>query len=483
MNPVVKRVLLVADYGANDLAFSEVKQRLFELAKDAGVTITVDIVSTSKPFDTEETARIVRHYADSGNYDCIYHNTAPRKDNKQARAKGDGEPLAATRYQNMGGKPVDIVGVFAADGSRVNTFSYLDASQCSDPRDASKPGIFRVDCATDTSQFRSRDVFPKPVIDVLAGKPALLEPLSVVTRPMPSNTHIPHECATSRHGEGDASWTMLATNDTMLPTHVGKLHRQYPNIHLDFLRLKAHGEQGQLIEAAFAAAQLACNARSDLPRTMLVPSSHILANGRAQWYIAELDNGSRIISDRLEVFSFAKERVRTFWQTEILELHQLTAKFGAAGMTDQTAGVRRVSPTIPKVAPQTVAYVDGYGNCKLAGTFNALKAALLPKNANPEYVHFINVTGNKEKTLTAAIKPVATAGSSFSVAEGQMAFSSGSSGWKHNDKATVDYHAELFLRGGSASKELSMLRAGDTVKMKHSLSIPAPASQQRSVAA
>src|SRR4051812_8839842 len=107
-----KKMLLVADYGHEDLAFKEVQERLYELARKAGQKIQVDIVSVG-PFHTADTAAVVAQAAHDGKYDIIYHNTAPRKDLAKARANNDGEGIGYARYRAAGGKEVQIVGVIS----------------------------------------------------------------------------------------------------------------------------------------------------------------------------------------------------------------------------------------------------------------------------------------------------------------------------------------------------------------------------------
>ena len=78
MSKRYQKILLVGDYGTSgDLAFNEVKQKLYELAAKKRIDIRIDTVGVD-PFDTAMTAAVVAQAAEDGKYDVIYHNTAPR---------------------------------------------------------------------------------------------------------------------------------------------------------------------------------------------------------------------------------------------------------------------------------------------------------------------------------------------------------------------------------------------------------------------
>ena len=86
--------------------------------------------------------------------------------------------------------------------------------------------------------------------------------------------------------------------------------------------------------------------------------------------------------------------------------------------------------TIPDVPERVVAYVDGFGNLKT--TLDKLPAA-----------------ENLDVTIGAVTRTVVVADGSFSVPQGELCLSVGSSGWRRKNGERVRW-CELFLRGGSA---------------------------------
>jgi S-adenosylmethionine hydrolase len=90
---------------------------------------------------------------------------------------------------------------------------------------------------------------------------------------------------------------------------------------------------------------------------------------------------------------------------------------------------KSVNPiSIPDAPGQMVAWVDGYGNMKTTIRRSAVDYTL----------------GEKVKVIINGVfRTALVAGGNFSVAEGELSFSPGSSGYK-------DPFMELFLRGGSA---------------------------------
>ncbi len=143
----------IADYGektgVDDLAFSEVDRRLVEefVAQDMAWPMIKNL--SVRPFNTIETGFVVAQLAQNshlGKDHIIYHNTAPRKDELSARTNNAGEFLAVAELPNG----VRVIGVYGG-----YTFSFLGVP------------VYKVKCARDGSQFRSRDVFP-PCVASLA---------------------------------------------------------------------------------------------------------------------------------------------------------------------------------------------------------------------------------------------------------------------------------------------------------------------------
>lgn len=138
---------LVADYGAGDLAFAEVTQRLARLLPEASV------LPTPVPaFDTVGAGFCAAQLAlgDAPGDRLIYTNVAPRADHSDPRPGNQGERLVAALCSNG----IAVVGVNAQ-----HCFSFL--------RDNA---LFRsVDVPDAGSQFRSRDLFPDVVAKLARG--------------------------------------------------------------------------------------------------------------------------------------------------------------------------------------------------------------------------------------------------------------------------------------------------------------------------
>jgi hypothetical protein len=138
---------LIADYGINDLAFNEVIHRLHEFSP--GVNVQPLGVP---PFSTLATGFAIRQLSlRPGKEVCIYANTAPRKDKKEAREANAGEGLLYARLKN--GFPIIAV-------NSGYCFSFIKADI---------EALHHVNVANDGSQFRSRDNYPKAVIGITSG--------------------------------------------------------------------------------------------------------------------------------------------------------------------------------------------------------------------------------------------------------------------------------------------------------------------------
>ena len=133
-------VHIVADYGAGDLAFAEVVQRIKLHLPDAE-----PVLVPVPPFCTVAAgfriAQLGLHPAPPGA--LIYHNVAPREDDEAARAGNAGERLAYARLPTG----VRVIGVNAG---YVLSFikDIAEKLQWAASPDAG-------------SQFRSRDIFRK----------------------------------------------------------------------------------------------------------------------------------------------------------------------------------------------------------------------------------------------------------------------------------------------------------------------------------
>jgi hypothetical protein len=151
-------VQVIADYGsADDMAFAEVRQALRYVLRDKAAQ--VDILSVPV-FDTYATGFVLGQLANNhpmGLNQLFYVNTAPRKDDTAARANDDGEGLAYVRLRNG----VRIVAVNSGF-----SLSFV-ADQADEMR--------HINCSTDGSQFRSRDVFPQAFGLIAHGDESILE--------------------------------------------------------------------------------------------------------------------------------------------------------------------------------------------------------------------------------------------------------------------------------------------------------------------
>ncbi len=146
---------IVADYGgktgSNDLAFSEVKNRVYKYFDKNDLNIKdINTISTNS-FNTIETGFMVAQMARGTTFPkrhhVIYHNCAPRKDDIAARKDNAGEFLAASLLDDG----TLIIGPYSG-----YSFSFI--------KDFAK--VYKVNCDNKGSQFRSRDVFPKYVAGV-----------------------------------------------------------------------------------------------------------------------------------------------------------------------------------------------------------------------------------------------------------------------------------------------------------------------------
>jgi len=145
---------LIADYGNNDLAFNEVVHRLKYHYPG------IDVMPLSvPPFSTLATGFAIAQLALFPIKDAaIYSNTAPRKDDKSARAKNRGEGFVYAKLKN---------GMCVMAVNSGYSFSFV------------KPEIESlhvVNVANDGSQFRSRDNYPQAVAELLRGNQDYIGP-------------------------------------------------------------------------------------------------------------------------------------------------------------------------------------------------------------------------------------------------------------------------------------------------------------------
>lgn len=172
---------VIADYGTrtgvNDLAFSEVLGKIYEAFDACGIAQPEFMAPLSvSPLNPIETSFVIAQLglnSKRGSKHIIYHNTAPRKDQLEARPNNNGEELAVCHLPN---------GVYVIGVNSKPTFSFL----------AEKAPVYKVNCPNEGTQFRSRDIYPKMVAElagfISTGKPItewsfVAEQLDVAKRP------------------------------------------------------------------------------------------------------------------------------------------------------------------------------------------------------------------------------------------------------------------------------------------------------------
>jgi hypothetical protein len=147
---------IIADYtskSCNDLAFIEVRNSFISEANKKNLKLIINSHLAVEPFNTIETAFAISQLAlnskiySPNSFHVIFHNTAPRKDIKEKRINNDGEGLAFCFVNNT-----IVIGVNSG-----YCFSLLK-DYCQ---------IYKINCTTEGSQFRSRDIFPAVAIDIL----------------------------------------------------------------------------------------------------------------------------------------------------------------------------------------------------------------------------------------------------------------------------------------------------------------------------
>lgn len=144
---------LIADFGHSDLAFAEVAQRLKLYLPEAELVLTAvpAFATLAAGFCA---AQLGLNEAPPGT--LVFHNVAPRRDDRAPRTDNAGERLAYALLPN-GAK---VVGVNAG-----YTFSFL--------KDTATELRF-VNVPSAGSQFRSRDLFPQAFAAVVRGEDGAL---------------------------------------------------------------------------------------------------------------------------------------------------------------------------------------------------------------------------------------------------------------------------------------------------------------------
>src|SRR5690606_19912470 len=176
-------VHLIADFGANDLAFAEVTQAVLAQLPSA------QLVPTSVgPFDTLAAGFVAAQLAAAPTPPgaLMLLNVAPRRDDSGPRVDNDGERLLVAELPSG----FRVLGVDAG-----YSFSFL-------ARAAAR--LWAVDWPTKGSQFRSRDLFPAALARLHAGTlPPLAGSAQKVDVP-----DIPDSCVAYVDGFGNVKTTL-----------------------------------------------------------------------------------------------------------------------------------------------------------------------------------------------------------------------------------------------------------------------------------
>lgn len=458
-----KKILLVGDYGQDDLAFKEVQQRLYDLAQDAGLNIHVDIVSVD-PFNTLQTAAVVAKAVNGGRYDLVYHNTAPRKDEDKARIDNHGEGLAYTEVMATNGNTVQVIGVNSGHKGDANTFALLPPEP-----------VYQVHSDTKGSQFRSRDIFPPHVITALAGTLKREDvPLDIPQIPEDLNPLVQKSWDTaetllaqaslhqlSRHGNAANGYITFVDQRTAARPDLNDVLFYHSGVEADFIPLKS--TQNEWIEAGFVATQLALNSAHPGKRTLVVlPRTGDTLKEADTLYDATLDNGAHIVTSDLRTLAFVKQRLGS----------EGVKAYAKEGRSTSIAGGRiTISGNAQKVSDVELdvhtrlpegfvpAYTDGYGNIKLAITHDALLNRLNIETGKEHARYTVGISVGKHDV------DALVANDSFAVNDGDMALSKGSSGWAATPGGKPDRFAEIFLRGGNAADELGYPQPGTCIRI------------------
>ena len=199
------------------------------------------------------------------------------------------------------------------------------------------------------------------------------------------------------------------------------------------------------LAAGFCAAQLALN---DAPPGTVV--FHNVAPRQDEAAARRNNDGERLacarLPNRVVVVGVNAGYAFSFLKDEALELAFVNVASSGSQFRSRDlfaaacAAVVRGEPgalaeglepaTVPDAPEGVVAYIDGFGNLKT--TLDMLPAA-----------------EKLDVTIGSVTRAVVVANSSFSVPQGELCLSVGSSGWRRRDGEQVRW-CELFLRGGSA---------------------------------
>ncbi|MBI1275865.1 hypothetical protein GC177_07825 [bacterium] len=448
--PITKKLLVVGDYGTQDLAFYEVVQKLHEHAAKAGIRLDIDIASVDS-FDIAQTAVLVKEAAASGKYDTVYHNTAPRLDGKP-KLGNVGEGLAHIEIEAANGKKVPVVGVASGSQESGNSFSLL--------RQGWQAALLHtIEFDKGNTQFRSRDLFPQEVVRVLTGdRSRFRETVTVDPLPEAEEKRARFELAGKldvladsrpKHpGNAAQGYVTIVAPSALADKLLPRVREANPGAEIDFIPLKSTTPDDQRLESSFVATQLAANTDSKaLPNRALfvVPTQAAfkqLSDSPASFF-AELENGARIISPDAAALTLAARPAHHNGQSVIQTLSRLPWQAGLSFGPDfnlHVLNLQDLYQAIPALTESRIAYVDGYGNVKLAQFFEDIQ------RVGDIHVHLPS-NGKLFEVPT-------TERESFATSLGQHNLSRGSSGWGERGLA------ELWVRYNHKSQDSAASKLG-----------------------
>ena len=173
---------------------------------------------------------------------------------------------------------------------------------------------------------------------------------------------------------------------------------------------------------------------------------------------ARLKTGVRVIGVNAgNAFSFVRDAAEELrWAAVAAEGSQFRSRdlfpqaAGAIALGQADAlGTEIDRADIPLVPKNRIAYIDGYGNLKTT----IRSDEIVTRSASKVRVRI----GRTERLAMAS-------DGSFEVEQGELAFATGSSGWKGDRDVEIKW-MELFLRGGNAWEAFDRPQVGDRIEI------------------
>lgn len=196
-------IVIIADYGIGDPAFTEVILQLRSFIPNATI-----IPQSTPPFSTLNTGFWIYQIAQTSNTKetYIFSNTAPRKEDKNAQKNNGGEKLMYAQLKNG-------FEIIAVNAKYVFSFvlPYIEK-------------FYFVNVQNQGSQFRSRDFYPKAVAQMIHKDKSLLGEKGNIN----SIPDVPRNLISSIDGYGNIKTTAAASQVLFKPgqTITIEIHNQ-----------------------------------------------------------------------------------------------------------------------------------------------------------------------------------------------------------------------------------------------------------------